>query len=268
MPPTAPAQPLTKLKDCRYGKMLYFPHDEFVGRAFDVYGEFSEGETDFFQRILRPKDVVVEVGSKIGGHTVRLAQLVGPEGLVLAFEPQRILYHMLCANIALNNLFNVHTYLAAVGRDMGTLFVPPLDYSAAANFGGVSLEGVTVGEPVPVTTLNSMKLPYLRLLKVDAEGMEAQVLSGAKSLIAQHRPNLYVENDRREKSEELISLIQGLGYDLWWHLPRLFNPDNYAKYSENIFGTLASTNMFCMPKELAANVEGLRKITKPTDLCH
>jgi len=248
--------------------MLYFPNDKYVGKAFDVYGEFSEGEADCFRRILRPKDVVIEVGANIGGHTVRLAQLVGPEGLVIAFEPQRILYHMLCANIAMNNLFNVHTYLAAVGREMGSLLVPPIDYSAAANFGGINLDDTTAGEPVPLTTLNSMKLPRLKLLKVDVEGMESDVLTGAKGLIAQHRPFLYVENDRREKSEALIGLIDSLGYDMWWHLPLLFNPDNFAGNSNNIFENLVSANMLCMPKDLAADFEGLRKVTGPTDFWH
>jgi len=262
MPPT---DPITKLKDCRYGKMLYFPRDKYVGRAFEVYGEFSEGEADIFQRILRPKDVVVEVGANMGGHTVRLAQLVGPEGLVIAFEPQRILYHTLCANIALNNLFNVHTYLAAVGKEMGTLLVPPIDYSAVANFGGISLEGVTAGEPVPVTTLGSLKLPRLKLLKIDVEGMEADVLTGAKSLIAQHSPFIYVENDRREKSPALIALIDSLGYDMWWHLPPLFNPNNFAGNRKNIFEKLVSANMICMPKNLKVELDGLRKVTGPTD---
>jgi FkbM family methyltransferase len=263
-----PDQSLTRLKECRYGKMMYLHRDKYIGRALDIYGEFSEGEAAFFSQIIRPKDVVIEIGANIGAHTVRLAQLVGPQGLVLAFEPQRILYHILCGNIALNNLFNVHTYLAAVGKEVGMLKVPPLDYAAEANFGGVSLEDVTAGEPIAVTTLDSLKLPYLRLLKVDVEGMESDVLFGARKLIAQHRPFLYVENDRREKSEALISFIDALGYDLWWHLPPLFNPDNYAHNDKNIFENLVSVNLFCAPKEIPTNVQELRKVSGPTDYWH
>jgi len=260
---------ITRLKDCRNGKMLYLHRDEYVGRSLDVYGEFSEGEADLFRKLVHRNDIVIEVGANIGAHTVLMAQQAGPKGLVLAFEPQRILYHILCANIALNNLFNVHTYLAAVGKETGVLKVPPIDYSVEANFGGLPLgDGdITSGELVPLTPLDSIDVPYLRLIKVDVEGMEADVLEGARNLIARHRPFLYVENDRREKSGALITLIDSLGYDMWWHLPPMFNPDNFAHNSENIFVNIVSTNLLCTPKELSADIKDLRKVSGPTDYC-
>ncbi|MGB9153438.1 MAG: FkbM family methyltransferase [Alphaproteobacteria bacterium] len=257
---------VTRLKDCRYGKMLFLHSDEYVGRSLDLYGEFSEGEAQIFQKLVRTNDVVVEVGANIGTHTVLLAQLVGPSGLVLAFEPQRVIFHILCANLALNDIFNVHTYLAGVGRQAGSLKVPMLDYAAAGNFGGIPLMGADiVGEVVGITPLDDLKLPSLRLLKIDVEGMEIDVLAGARQLIARHRPFLYVENDRPDNSEALITMIEELGYDLWWHLTPLFNPQNYANNANNVFEGTVSINLLCVPKEIPANIEGLRKVSGPTD---
>ena len=257
--------PLTALKDCRRGRMLFLRRDQYIGRALALYGEFSEFEVELFSHTLRSGDVVVEVGANIGAHTVHLARLVGHTGLVVAFEPQRIIHQLLCANLALNELFNVVAYRAAAGARQGTLKVPPLDYAAANNFGGVALSA-EAGETVIVVPLDSLGLETLRLLKIDVEGMEIEVLQGARNLISRTRPLLYVENDRTEHSPRLIALLQELGYDLWWHTPPLFNPRNFASNPDNVFGDIVSINMFGAPKETPYVVPRLRKVAGPDDL--
>src|SRR5260370_1945855 len=58
------------LKACRYGHMLYNIHDVYVGRSLDLYGEFSEGEVGLFRRLVKPGDLVLDVGANIGPHTL------------------------------------------------------------------------------------------------------------------------------------------------------------------------------------------------------
>jgi FkbM family methyltransferase len=260
-PPDAPVV----LKDCRHGRMLFLRRDRYIGRSLDLYGEFSQFETALFAQIVQPGMVVLEIGANIGAHTVFLAQTVGSQGMVVAFEPQRIIFQLLCANIALNSLFNVRTYHAAAGREAGFLMVPPLDYTAEDNFGGVALSQRAEGESVAVIPLDSLNLPAVHVLKIDVEGMEAEVLAGARQLLAHHRPILYLENDRRDKSAALINLLDELGYDCWWHTPPLFNPDNVAGQQENIFPGTVSINLLCLPKETTLVVDGFRKVTGPND---
>jgi FkbM family methyltransferase len=228
--------------------MVYNFHDMYVGRCLDLYAEFSEGEVELFKQILFPGNFAVEVGANIGGHTVFLAQAVWPTGSVLAFEPQRIVFQTLCGNLALNSISNVDARHAAVGNAPGEIVVPVLDYSRENNFGGLELGGYTNGERVPVITLDSLNLPNCDFLKVDAEGMEQAVLEGAAATIARCQPLMYVENDRTEKSAQLIRTIAAMGYNLYWHMPQLFQPNNYAGNPENVFGNIASFNMFCLPK--------------------
>jgi hypothetical protein len=127
------------------------------------------------------------------------------------------------------------------------------------------LGGAAGGESAQVMTLDSMTLPSLRLLKIDVEGMEIEALSGARQQIARHRPFIYVENDRREQSPALISLLDELGYESWWHLPPLFNPENFNGHSENVFPGLLSINLLCVPRESPVTIRGFRKVTGPED---
>ncbi len=105
------------------------------------------------------------------------------------------------------------------------------------------------GEPVPVVALDEMRFPRLDLLKADVEGMEEQVLAGAAETIAHHRPILYVEDDRPDKSEALHQRIRALGYHIHPHTPPLFSPDNFARNPEDAFPGIVSINLLCVPEE-------------------
>ena len=250
-------EPFNRVKDCRYGPMLYNFHDQYVGRSLDLYGEYSESEVALFRQLVRPGDVVVEVGANLGAHTVALAKLTGSHGAVVAFEPQRIVYQALCANAALNSLLHVFANHAAVGNSPGTLRVPTLDPTQEQNFGGYNLQGHTEGEIVPLITLDSLGLSNCRLLKVDVEGMELDVLQGAANLIRTFLPALYVENDRADRSAALTAYITSLGYDMFSHDAPLFNPDNYFHNPENVFSRIVTRNRLCVPRQSSHLISGL-----------
>ena len=81
------------------------------------------------------------------------------------------------------------------------------------------------GRSGAVVTLDSFDLPRCEFLKVDVEGMElprAQRRRGNDPTAAGRI--LYVENDREDLSPALIEFLFSLGYQLYWHLPPLFNP--------------------------------------------
>jgi FkbM family methyltransferase len=251
---------MNRLTRTRHGLMLYNRHDKYIGRSLDCYGEFSEGECDLFQQLIQPGNVVVEAGANFGAHTLALSKIVGEEGVVYAFEPQRLIFQTLCANMALNGRTNVHCRCEAIGEDSGWLFVPPLDYNSENNFGGLGLGGYQTGDKVPVTTIDSLQLAHCHLLKADVEGMELSVLKGAVETIEQHHPILYVENDRAEGSSALIEYIMSLGYNLYWHLPPLYNPGNYFNNPTNEFDRIVSSNMLCIHSSVKSSISGLQRI--------
>jgi FkbM family methyltransferase len=252
-------------KQCRFGVMVYNVNDRYVGRSFDLYGEFSWGESDLFRQVVRSGDVVVDVGANIGAHTLQFAQLTGPTGRVYAFEPQRLAFQTLCANMALNNVTNAYCFQQAVGRQPGTVLVPFLDPSTSVNFGGLSLVDARRGDRVPVTTIDALDLTACRLIKVDVEGMELDVLRGALTTVHRARPILYVENDREAKSDELLHSLAALDYDLFWHRPPLYNPQNFAGNAENVFKGIVSVNVVGVPKQEPMVMQGFIPIT-PTPI--
>lgn len=247
-------------------RFLYNENDVFIGASLAAYGEFSGAEADFLEGLVQPGDVVVEVGANIGALSVGIAKKLGPHGRLFAFEPQRIVFQILCANIALNNLDNVECLMMAVGSQRAMVTVPELDFSKRQNFGGLSIGGAREGRPVPCDTLDSLlDTDKIRLIKADVEGMEADVLSGARRLIMKSRPTIYVENDVEEKSAALFTLLDGMNYDMYWHLPPLFRKNNHAGNSRNIFGETVSINMLCLPRDRTQQPPPLRKVRGPGD---
>ena len=234
-------------RPCRYGEMVFHRQDRFIGRSLDLYGEWAEYEIAWLAPMLRPGDTVVDAGAHVGTHTLPFAQAVGPTGRVLTFEPQRLIFQALCANLALNAVANVEAQQAALGAEAGAIIVPVFDPAQAMNHGGVSLGDFIEGETVPVRTLDSLELPACRLIKIDVEGMEAAVLQGAEATIARCQPILYVENDRTAQMSALITQIQAMGYRLWWHVSTFYHPDNWNGVKKNVFPDLCGMNMLALP---------------------
>src|SRR5450631_2087253 len=69
-----------QLLRCRYGWMLF--HGPFIGKCFELYGEYSEAEVALMRQLVRLGDQVIDVGANIGDLTLPLAQMVGPAGRV------------------------------------------------------------------------------------------------------------------------------------------------------------------------------------------
>lgn len=250
--PALPQRQHLNLMACRHGVMLFPRSDMYIGRSLELYGEWADGEIVLFSNILKPGDNVVEAGANIGTHTLPLARLVGPGGKVWALEPQQLVYQILCANLALNEIENVEPLHAAAGTVSGNTLIPRVGYGTNINFGAISTGAGT--DQVPVLTIDSFALKHCKLIKVDVEGHEIEVLKGAAQTIARLRPCMFVEDDRPNQHGALMALLRDYGYRAWWHCAPIFNPENFRGDATNVFGNVASFNLFCLPQELS---EGL-----------
>ncbi len=253
-----------RIKRTRYGLMAYNINDLYVGRSIDCYGEYSRGEAALFAQLVTPNALVLDVGANIGALTVFLAQAVGRQGTVVAIEPQQAMYHLLCANLALNEIDNVRALHAAAGQAPGRGFVEVRDYATPGNFGGVELTG-NGGEPIALVSIDSLRLPACHFIKIDVEGEEQSVIAGAVETIARFRPVLYVENDRRHKSPDLIRQLCALDYVLYWHLPPLYSADNFYGNPTNLWPGTVSIDMLCLPSGDKRDVVGMKPVAGADD---
>ena len=245
------------LVQSRHGWILANLNDIYMGVAMATYGEANELELAFLVALAQNPGIVVEVGANMGIHTVPLARALREQGRQLvAFEPQPVIFQQLCANLALNGLMNVTAWPFACGEEQGVVTFPRPDYLKTGNFGDISMSS-----SAPVAGSACVQAPCVRLddmlqservglLKIDVEGFELRVLKGGRGLVQRCRPLLYVENDRVANSQELIGWLWAAGYNLWWHTPPLFNPNNFFGVTRNLYGRTVSFNMLGVPREL------------------
>jgi len=140
--------------------------------------------------------VVVDAGANIGLVAVPMAQEVLPRGgVVHAFEVQRMMFYALCGSAALNDLENLYVYHKALGSAIGTLGAGRPDYGHPQDFGLFSLVDQSAAQPdqVEVVTVDSVGLPRLDFFKIDVEGMEIEVLKGARRSIERYLPLVWIE---------------------------------------------------------------------------
>jgi FkbM family methyltransferase len=248
-------------RECKHGVFVFGAEDQFVGKSLDVYGDYSEDEISVFKMILRPNDVAIEVGSNIGALTVPMSKLCKK---VYAFEPQPDNFRLLEANIQSNNATNIHAYPYAVGSDSGVVNVPELEDLGHTNYGRVEIIEEPKANAIAVTLVTLDQVidieDKIKFIKIDVEGYEREVLEGAKTIIMKDRPLLYVENDREEKSAELVGWLLDHGYRCFWHRSPLFYPGNFRGQSTNIFGNIHSHNMVCFPEETKTQISNLEEL--------
>lgn len=254
------------IADTKYGKVIYSPDDIWLGRSLGIYGEYSELECGLFKRLIEPGNVAIDCGANIGYFTLQYSHLVGAEGYVYSYEPQRLMYYTLCGNVAVNGRENVCCLQMAAGAAPGMSHIKSEPRDGMDNWGGDKVGDE--GELIAISTIDQLNLVRCDFIKADVEGMEADVVRGAASTIAKFRPFLYLENDRGDVkvdganlayNTDLVDLVASQDYDIWFHRPPLFNPANHNRVSFNVFvfgtdkpneyGQFVSQNMLCAPRE-------------------
>jgi len=239
----------TLLTPFKYGQIFVSDKDFYIGRTLIASGQYCDEEMDIFRQILTHDDNVIEVGANIGCLSVPISQLVGK---IYAIEPQEFIFHMLCANMIVNNCRNLEPMNIAIGDTNGNVRLPILDYNAMNNFGGIEIKPGNMGKEVPLKTLDETfkNLTSLKLIKIDVEGMEREVLNGGQELIKQHRPFIYCENDREEIKSDLLNKLSSIGYTTYNHISHVFNIPNFKNREINIFDkNYICLNVLAIPQE-------------------
>lgn len=175
-------------------------------------GSYEYDKRLAFERTVKENGVVFDIGAHVGFYALLASVLVGPQGKVFAFEPHPRNLRYLREHLRLNAIGNVQVIDAAVsdraamswmqeGRHSSTWRLAP---EGAVQVRTLSLEGaVSRGE-----------LPIPDFIKIDVEGAEMLVLSGAKSILQDVHPVLFLATHSRALHPQCCELLTSLGYRL------------------------------------------------------
>ncbi|MDA8230391.1 MAG: FkbM family methyltransferase [Magnetospirillum sp.] len=193
-------------------------------RAIIRRGDWEVPESRAFLRYLTPGAVVIDAGANFGHYALLSSGVVGPEGLVIGFEPDPATYALLVENVALLPCPNVKTEQAGLSDRDGVMALS-ID---GGNPGGHSFSARNVRElgrvvEVPVRTIDAhladsgIRRP-VNLIKIDVQGFEYKVLAGAAGTIGRDRPVVFCEVTPSSMANvgddfrELLGFFRARGY--------------------------------------------------------
>jgi len=239
----ASAQPVVPMWNTRYGIVPAGQTDDLVTQSLMSYGEWAEHELDIIAALLDEGCIAVQYGAELGAQTLGLARLVGDTGQVHVIEPRRLAHITLCTSVALNGLRNVYPHHVTLGDRNGQVDMP-----------------ASLGHPqerARLAALDSIELPALQLLKINAPGCLLPVLAGAGGMLREYKPAIYFRLSTMELAVSEIAALKAKGYRCWSHLPHLYNPSNFSGSKQNIFPGFVNQNVIAVHQDTPAGFEHL-----------
>jgi len=224
--------PNCELVNCFGNQYLVFKGKDLISNALKQQGYEVEVFALSHKILEKKKDgVVLDIGANLGTFTIPLAK-ANPRFTFHSFEPQRIIYYQLCANTFINGLDNVYTHHFGLSdkQDRMRLILP--DYETETNIGAFSVdkevreesdyECPTKGrdETITLFPLDDGNHHNVRLIKIDVEGHELEVIKGGiKTIKANHYPPIIFEAWNwkpwfEPKRKALFEYLRGHGYDI------------------------------------------------------
>ncbi|MCD8570244.1 MAG: FkbM family methyltransferase [Alphaproteobacteria bacterium] len=190
--------------------------------------------------------LVLDIGANMGSYVIPLAK-VCPNARFVCFEAQRPVYYQLCGNIFLNGLQkNVQAVQVALGnpeKEGETIEVPFFDLATNKYIGSTSLipdktkflpdlPAPMFNETLPLKKLDDLIQEHVSLIKLDVEGMEYDVLMGARDLIKKDKPYIILEchQPKNEFLEQTANDIKQLMADLNYNMYTLFDNQSYGNF--------------------------------------
>ena len=223
---------LEKIRIFERYDFYYLKNDKYVGQRIALE-KYEPYETELILRQAKSGDVVVDVGANIGYYTVLLANKVGPNGKVYAFEPDSTNFEILKKNIEANKLENVVMVNAAVSNKNGVSYL----YKSKENYGDHKLiknplvdkstsslkKGGSLREKIKTVKLDDyLKNQKVNLMKVDTQGWEPAVFEGAKKIIEKNKPIIFFEYSpasyklAKLDGSKMMNWLKKIYKKFWW----------------------------------------------------
>jgi FkbM family methyltransferase len=192
-----------------FGSRLKGDTQEILQQHVYYFGVWEPNLTRWLQSRLQAGDVFVDVGANVGYFTLLASRLVGERGSVVAIEASPTIYGRLSANLARNRASNVRALNRVAAREAGrrTVYIGPASHTGLTTIhagAGWPAEGDADAASVP-ELVGDAAWRSARLIKIDVEGAEDEVIAGMAGALARTRPEL----------ELVVELHPGSGAELF-----------------------------------------------------
>jgi len=193
--------------------------------------KFYEKDINLIKKYLKKGDIFIDVGSNIGILSIVASKLVGRTGKIYSYEPHPRIFKYLEGNIKLNNIKNIISRNIGIGSKSGNIYITN---KIADDMNYLSKDSIN-GKKIKVKKLDDIiRDKNIKMLKIDTEGYELEVLKGSKELL-KNTKYLMIEYETKilkDKSNKFIAEIE--------KTHKILNKDkiNLNKYSGNIIAKL------------------------------
>jgi FkbM family methyltransferase len=200
---------------CRYQMRLVWQSSTDM-----VLGSYELCVSDTLRRELKSGDCCIDVGAHIGYHALLMSKIVGPAGMVVAFEPFADSFKFLQENALLNSASNLKPQNMAVGErdeELHLSFSAEEELTMTPSVAAYAVKGRKDIVNVPAVSLDSYLEGLSRtpnLIQIDVEGAELSVLRGAEATLQRAHPKLLIEVHGWETRARLdvFSFLSSFGY--------------------------------------------------------
>ena len=175
-------------------------------------GAFEYNKRVLFEKTITAGSVILDIGAHAGFYALLASELTGSQGRVFAFEPLANNLRYLKEHLRINRVANVHVVEAAVSDvDGKAMFLQDCDSTMGrlSQNGSIEVRTLTLDRAV----IDGV-IPLPQFIKIDVEGAEAAVLSGAKQLLSQCHPIIFLSTHGLDPHRKCCEFLISLGYSL------------------------------------------------------
>ena len=174
-------------------------------------GTYERDSQRVFVENVREGDTVYDVGANAGFFTLLASKLAGPHAVVYAFEPLPRNVAYLERHVSLNECRNVRVLPVAAAAKKGRA-----RFAIAHNpsQGGISDHGELEVETRSLDDVVDGGAPPPRFMKIDVEGAESEVLTGASRILRESQPTILLSTHGWKQHELCCAMLESEGYEL------------------------------------------------------
>lgn len=223
-------------------------------------GDFDRRSKTVLGRKLKSDDVILDIGGNIGSFCLPMSKLLSSEGKMIVFEPSSYAFNKLKVNVGLNEKYQRRIELVqAFVTNKENESLPDKIYASwnihskerHNNHQGVltTTEGaisVTIDGFVQMT-----ELKRLNWIKIDVDGYEHKVISGAVKTIEKYRPGIFMElceyslKEQNSSVESIVQLVGSFGYEFVGLNGKRFGQD--IDKIKRLIPEMGTINIFALP---------------------